>query len=192
MTDQSPPAQIVQGALPLELAARRIGGYVWLNRRLFEVLGGWVATSQHAETQLLLGQHCYQHAWHAELFQARLPQLRELSADQFTVAPNQSALQLLDALQAQTGIEERLAGAYRVVMPRLATAYEAHLRLTVPITDAPVIRSLKLALTDVAEQWRAGEAVLQQLLLTSETIERSARVVGELELLALGAFEFRQ
>lgn len=143
-----------------------------------------MATSQPAEVQLIFGQHCYQHAWHAELFEGRLPRLREFAADKFTCSPNDAAGRLLDAMQSKVTAIERMAGAYRVLMPRLVGAYEAHLALTVPITDSPTIRSLSLALTDVLQEWRSGELLLQRLLRSPEAIAEAADTVAELELLA--------
>ena len=41
-------------------------------------LFGWVATVPELDVKLILGRHCYHHAWHAELWHKRLPELREL------------------------------------------------------------------------------------------------------------------
>ena len=54
--------------LPVEESARRVGTYKWIEMRLFEALGGWVATVPELDVKLVLGRHCYHHAWHAELW----------------------------------------------------------------------------------------------------------------------------
>jgi hypothetical protein len=46
---------------------------------LFEALGGWVATVPELDVKMRLGTHCYHHAWHAELWHKRLPELREMN-----------------------------------------------------------------------------------------------------------------
>ena len=40
---------------------------------LFTVLGGWVATTRPGELQRLFAEACHRHAWHAELWERRLP-----------------------------------------------------------------------------------------------------------------------
>jgi hypothetical protein len=48
-----------------ELRARSLG--------LFEALGGWVAKTEAGPLQRLYAEACHRHAWHAELWAARLP-----------------------------------------------------------------------------------------------------------------------
>ena len=55
------------GLFDVEDSARRVGHYKWIEMRLFEVLGGWVATVPELDVKIKLGVHCYKHAWHAEL-----------------------------------------------------------------------------------------------------------------------------
>ncbi len=177
-----------KGALSLEESARRLGSYVWLNRQLFEVLGGWVASTADPTAQLLLSQHCYQHAWHAELFEARLPRLREFQVSDFILPSNNSAEELIGRLSATTDESVRLAATYRVVLPRVYGLYAHHLASTTPIADAAVARSLKLAMTDVGEQWKVGEQLVQQLLGGSEgLIMATAHASGGMEAIAAKA-----
>ena len=72
------------GLFSVEESARRVGNYKWTEMRLFEVLGGWVATVPELDVKLVLGRHCYHHAWHAELWDKRLPELREMNTDRLT------------------------------------------------------------------------------------------------------------
>ncbi len=55
-------------ALSLDAQARLVGSYQWVERRLFEVLGSWVASEPVPEAQMLFDVFSQQHAWHAELF----------------------------------------------------------------------------------------------------------------------------
>ena len=69
------------GIFSVEETARRVGNYKWAEMRLFEVLGGWVATVPELDVKLVLGRHTYHHAWHAELWDKRLPELREMNPE---------------------------------------------------------------------------------------------------------------
>ena len=45
------------GLFSVEETARRVGNYKWAEMRLFEVLGGWVATVPELDVKLVLGRH---------------------------------------------------------------------------------------------------------------------------------------
>ena len=76
------------GLFDVDETAERVGHYKWVETKLFEALGGWVATVPELDVKLRLGTHCYHHAWHADLFDKRLPELREMKTDRLTVPAN--------------------------------------------------------------------------------------------------------
>jgi len=178
------------GAFSVEDSARRIGHYKWIEMRLFEALGGWVATVPELDVKLRLGTHCYHHAWHAELWHKRLPELREMNPDRLTVPPNDELVQFVAALTEPEAPEhtiEKLVGVYRVLIPALVAAYTYHRNNTSTITDAPTIRSLGFALQDLQDDWRDGEMMLQSLIETPEEIRRAADHQVKLQTLLLAA-----
>jgi hypothetical protein len=178
------------GSFTVEETARRVGNYKWVELRLFEALGGWVATVPELDVKLKLGTHCYHHAWHSELWHKRLPELREMNPDRLTVPANQDVVAFLDAVTEPESPDqtiEKLVGVYRVLIPRLIAAYTYHLNNTSTITDAPTIRSLKFALGDEIEDWRDGEMLLQSLIGTEEEARRAAEHQARLEVLAVRA-----
>jgi hypothetical protein len=174
------------GAFTVEESARRVGHYKWIEMRLFEVLGGWVATVPELDVKTTLGRHCYHHAWHAELWHKRLPELREMNPDRLTVPPNPEMEAFVDALTEPEAPEltiEKLVGVYRVLLPRKIAAYTYHLNATSRITDAPTMRSLGFILQDEQTDWREGEMLLQSLIAGERDVERAARRAAELETL---------
>jgi hypothetical protein len=178
------------GMFDVEESARRVGNYKWIEMRLFEALGGWVATVPELDVKLVLGRHCYHHAWHAELWNKRLPELREMNTDRLTEPPNPEMVVFVDALREPEAPEltiEKLAGVYRVLIPRKIAAYTYHLNGASRVTDTPTMRSLNFALQDEFEDWREGEMLLQSLIDTPDEAERAARRTAELEVLMLRA-----
>lgn len=172
------------GIFGVEETARRVGHYRWIEMRLFEVLGGWVATVPELDIKTMLGRHTYKHAWHSELWTKRLPELREMVPDKLTVAPNEAMERFVAALtepEAKDLTIEKLVGVYRVLIPHKIAAYTYHRNGTSRITDAPTIRSLTFALQDEYDDWTEGELMIQSLLETSEEVERAARRQAELE-----------
>jgi hypothetical protein len=173
------------GLFTVEESARRIGHYAWIEMRLFEALGGWVATVPELDVKTMLGRHCYHHAWHAELWVKRLPELREMKPERLIAPPNPHLEAFVGALtepEASDLTIEKLVGVYRVLLPRKIAAYTYHLAATSRITDGPTIRSLGFILDDEATDWREGEMVLQSLLETDDEVARAARRQSELEV----------
>ena len=178
------------GAFTVEESARRVGHYKWIEMRLFEALGGWVATVPELDVKLRLGTHCYHHAWHAELWHKRLPELREMNPDRLTLPANDELVTFVEAMtapEAPGDTIEKLVGVYRVLIPHKIAAYTFHLNNTSTITDAPTMRSLKFALADEFEDWRDGEMLIQSLTETPEHIDRATAHQAKLEKLMLAA-----
>ena len=178
------------GLFDVEETARRVGHYKWAEMRLFEALGGWVATVPELDVKMRLGTHCYKHAWHAELWHKRLPELREMNPDRMTKPANDAMVRFVEALTEPEAPEltlEKLVGVYRVFIPRFIAAYTYHQNGTSPITDAPTIRSLRFILQDEYEDWRDGEMMIQSLIETPADVERAAARQRELEALMLEA-----
>jgi hypothetical protein len=178
------------GAFTVEETARRVGSYKWVEMRLFEALGGWVATVPELDVKMRLGTHCYKHAWHSELWHKRLPELREMNPDRLTQPANEHIERFMNAITepedpGQT--IEKLVGVYRVLIPHKIAAYTYHLNNTSTITDAPTIRSLRLVLNDELEDWRDGEMLLQSLIETDGEVDRAAAHQSALEKIMLHA-----
>ena len=177
------------GAFTVDETARRVGHYKWTEMKLFEALGGWIATVPELDVKMRLGTHCYHHAWHADLWNKRLPELREMNTERLTVPPDgmEAFIAAMTEPEDQDQTIEKLVGVYRVLIPHKIAAYTFHLNNTSTITDAPTIRSLKLALQDEFEDWRDGEMILQSLIETDDEVERAAAHQVKLEKLLLAA-----
>jgi hypothetical protein len=178
------------GLFDVEESARRIGNYKWAEMKLFEALGGWIATVPELDVKMRLGAHCYHHAWHAELWHKRLPELREMNPDRLTQPANESMERFVEALMEPEGpglTIEKLVGVYRVFIPHFIAAYTFHRNNTSQITDAPTIRSLTFILQDEFDDWRDGEMLLQSLIETPDEVDRAAAHQAKLEKLLLAA-----
>ena len=178
------------GLFDVEESARRVGHYKWIEMRLFEALGGWVATVPELDIKMRLGTHCYHHAWHSELWHKRLPELREMNPDRLCVPPNDAFVTFVDAVTEPEAPEltiEKLVGVYRVLIPHKIAAYTYHLNATSTITDAPTIRSLKFVLQDELDDWRDGEMMLQSVIVTPADATRAANHQARLEGLIVEA-----
>lgn len=178
------------GLFSVEETARRAGNYKWVEMKIFELMGGWVATLPELDIKLRLGSHCYHHAFHSELWHKRLPELREMNPERLTVPPNPEFEAFIAALgepEAADQSIEKLVGLYRVLLPHLIAAYTYHQNNTSTITDSPTIRNIEFCLRDDMEEWREGEMIIQSLVETPEEVERAAAHQAKLTKLMIAA-----
>jgi hypothetical protein len=166
--------------LGLDETIKLVGRHRWVEGRLFEVLGGWVQAVHEPEAKILFDVHSRQHAWHCELWEQRLAELGEADPDRVS-EPSPTLAALMDALGSAADTLERAVGTYRVVVPRKVSAYELHLGDTSAVSDGPVIRSLRLALSDELDAWREGESLVHSLLLNEDDARRAASFQARLE-----------
>ena len=182
-----------RAALPLRESARRMGAYCWLECRLFETVGAWVALVPEMQAKAVLAAHARRHAWHAELWRDQLPTAGDMTPDSLTSPADDGIAGLMTALdeapEEPGHTIDRLVGSYRALLPRMITTYSAHLAVTSAVADEPTIRALRLVLEDELESWAEGEALLQSLLTTEEQISRAARHQGRLEGIIVGGRE---
>ena len=183
-------------SLPLDVTAALLGEYRWVETTLWSTLGAWVADLPLAGVQVHLDAQSMRHAWHAELFGERLPVRSGVDPDALSV-PSPATAALLAALDGRDDGETadvarpaalpRLAGLYRVVLPRLVTTYTRHLRATAPAADAPVRRALRLVLRDEVEDWLAGERLVQHLVQRPHDVMAVHGFLEHLESVAVAA-----
>jgi hypothetical protein len=169
--------------LLLDDAILLAGGHRWVESKLFEILGGWVASTDDLDAKLLFDRHSQHHAWRAEQWWDRLPVLAEVPRTALVVPPTAGAQEVAAALAGLDGTVARMAGAYRVAIPRLYAAYRRHRLQADPVSDGSAIRTLDLLVPDVVADWHEGEVLLQRLLNDEASVAASAAAVTRLERL---------
>jgi hypothetical protein len=177
-------------SIGIEETARLAGLYRWCELQLFEVTGRRAVTVPEPAVKRVLGAHSSLHAWHADLWADRLPELHETGPDRLTRPVDDALAQFAAAVAAPDGGGSTigtLVGVYRVFVPHVATAYRRHLGAVDGQTDAPTARTLTLVLRDLDEQWHEGEALLQSLLRTPAEVARAATRLAELESAWVGS-----
>ncbi len=113
-----------------------------------------------------------------------------MNPERLTVPANDAMVRFVEALTEPEAIHltiEKLVGVYRVFIPHFIAAYTFHMNNTSEITDAPTIRTLKLALNDEFDDWRDGEMLLQSLIETPDEVDRAAAHQARLEKLMIEA-----
>ncbi len=173
------------GEWDVEQSVQRIVHYKYFEERLSAALGGWGATMPEMDCKNLVARHCYEHAWHADLWRKRLPELREVNEDR-SEPPNDAFVRFVDKLTEPFDHDltmEKLVGIYRVAIPHLLAVYTFHQHVTSDITDSPTVRILGFMLQDDHKQYVEGEMMIQDLAATPELRKRAGAWQLELDLL---------
>ena len=143
--------------LTIDDSARFLGHATWLERRLFEVLGGRVVSVPEPAVKLALARHSRHHAWYAELLEPLRPDTRDHDLEE--VGPLDAGWRsrvnrMLAASTTPTLLERLLE-----TLGDAIALYEQYLGATRAVRDAPVRRVLGL----VVEAERAELAEFEVL-----------------------------
>lgn len=173
------------GEWTVEESVERIVGYRWAQQQISAALGGWVATIPELDVKAMLGPHCYQHAWHADLWRQRLPELKEANEHRAEPANDAFAAFMTRLTAPDDGDQtiEKLVGVYRVLVPHLLATYTFHRHVTSDIVDAPTVRLLGFVLGDLHQQVAEGEMMIQDLARSAALRRRAGDWQTELDVL---------
>jgi hypothetical protein len=169
--------------ITLDEGAALVGAHCWTERRLFETLGAWVGSTPDLDAKLTLDRHSQHHAWRAGQWWDRLPVLASVERADLVRPPSPKWALLVDALGSLDSPVARLAGAYRVALPRLSSAYRAHRDELSSVSDGAVIRTLAQVSADLVSDWVEGEAILEGLVRSAAAVDAAAAAVARLERL---------
>ena len=190
----------LHGRYDVEATARRVRNFRYAEEWMMLTLGGWLATIPEVPVKTGLGKIIWECAQAADVLGKRLPELR--CGRKAVDASEAANTAFADFVQEVAGPEspdlsiEKLAGVFDVLKPHLIEIYEATIRGTDQICDAPTIELLedvvrrsrrhvawgrevldRLCDTDAKrERRRAREAALE------EQLRKSGGVTGELSL----------
>ena len=138
--------------LTIDDSARFLGHATWLERRLFEVVGGRSTSVPEPAVKLALARHSRRHAWYAELLEPLRPDTRDhdLEVRPLDAGWRSRVNRMLGASTTPALLErliETLGGTIAL--------YEQYLGATRAVRDAPVRRVLGLVVE--AERAEVGE-----------------------------------
>ena len=90
-------------------------------------------------------------------------------------------------LPGRVGRVANLAGVYRVLLPRVVAALRSWQDTMSPVTDGSAARAAGLVLADHLDEWVAGEALLQRLLVDPAGVARAGAHQQRLETILVTA-----
>jgi hypothetical protein len=114
---------------------RQLSTFRFVEVRLMELAAAWTPTTPEMEVKVLLGQHIWDFAQHADALGRRTFELR-LPA-QHSLRPAEEYVRLLEDAAAVEATAERLAALYEALLPGIDDRYARYLGEADPLLDAP-------------------------------------------------------
>jgi uncharacterized ferritin-like protein (DUF455 family) len=164
---------------PLAAITESLRDYRYLENQLMEMLAGWTLFTPETGVKIMLGEHLYQDAQQVDGLRTRLVELRARQEEDSP--PTDDIGRLCEEIWKAPDTATRLAGAYRVLKPRLAESYIALARATEPLVDAPTARLLLLLGQQETRQIDEAEGQLERLTSTVASRESVEAWVKRLE-----------
>jgi hypothetical protein len=166
-------------------AARQLARDVYIERRLFEILGAWSADTTDAEAVRLFAVLSRHHGEQAEWFATLQPVLHDV--DDAWLAPSDAVVEYLAAVAETSGTEARLVSLVEVVLPELQAGHEAALAATNECADGPAERVRRRVLLGMQEDRQTATQVLHGGRWSGDDVEGSAAHRSVLQTLAHAA-----
>ncbi|HXQ53479.1 MAG TPA: hypothetical protein VN802_20475 [Stellaceae bacterium] len=159
--------------LSVKLRGQNVATFRFIAVRLMETLAAWVPTTPEMEAKLLFGEHIWDCAQHADAFGKRTHELR--LPLQHSMKPREDYVGFLGRLASLGPTVERIAGFYRVALPRLGARLRLYLGETDALMDAPTVRIIERIFADQARMIRQSEELLAEFPALRQTDERWVR-----------------
>ena len=177
--------------IPADEEARRVAAFIWIERRLAEVLRN-AAKSAPGPVAGSLERQAGHHEWHATVWLEHLATSPDAQpAGEAKAGPSGDAgappagcehlTELFDTVGGAGDVLESLAGLSRVVSARLIAAYTFHRSATGTDLGPDATRWLDIVLDDEHDARNELELYLQSLISTPEDAERLGRWQARLE-----------
>ncbi len=150
--------------LTLDESGRRAARHQWFESRMFALVGSWMPSTPEPEPKLLFDRHSLHHSWRATQWTDRLPVLADVDRADLVNSQGAPLIRAFEFAGELDSTLARLTCTYRVLLPRLAVAYERHRLLCDEASDSSIRRTLTIVGRDVRADWLEGETVLQAML----------------------------
>jgi hypothetical protein len=123
----------------LDESAQRLGALAWTERRLFELLGGWVVTTAEPDAKLGFARASRRHGEHAIALAELLPDTRDHDPEAL-VAPPEGSASAFAAAATVRSTGDRLELLEATIAPAHLGALEGFLADASGVRDGPAIR----------------------------------------------------
>ena len=162
----------------------RLGGLVWVEEQLSQLLAGWAANEASAPAAIFFATAGGHHAWRAQVVRGCLPTSPRLTEHDVVVAPAIGWTRTITTLGTLTDAGAtlpRLKALVKVIDPWLDREIGALVDVARPISDAAMMRWLRFITIDHHDDGQAA-ALLTASTASNTTYVDDHRLIAGLEL----------
>jgi hypothetical protein len=138
-------------------AAQRVGALAWAEQRLFEIVGGWVASTSEPDAKVRFARLSRLHGDHVVALVAVLPDTRDHDPDALVAPPEgPDPMRVLDGVDST---DARVRALVEGALPAQIAGLEAFLSDASTVRDAPSQRVVGAVLAEdrsILDELRSG------------------------------------
>jgi len=165
----------------------RLGGLVWVEEQLAELLANWASTEEVASAAVFFATTSRHHQWHAQVVRDCLPTSPRLLISQVVRAPTvgwERAIVSLGELSRGNGTVPRLKALAKVIDPWLDREIGALGDVARPVSDAAMMRWLRFVSLDHHDDAAAAGLLSSSHASSSAASVEDHRLISSLDLAA--------
>ncbi|MBK8049869.1 MAG: DUF455 family protein [Anaerolineales bacterium] len=163
-------------------AARILKRYFFCERALILSQSGWLAAIDSFDVKTLLPAFSWQDAMIANALRERVFELR-FPNRMMEIGDDSPLIEVFDAARHAPNAGAFVLSLARVFKPALLAAYREYEQLADPLADGPILREIRMAISEKSEQIAALTSMAQALLRSApDQAAEAAAWVAELGL----------
>jgi hypothetical protein len=183
-----PSSRTTAGHTRVDNASQILKRFYVAERTLMRTLAAWFVGTSQWDLKRQLGADTWQTGQHANHLRTRVLELRYPRRD-VDRKYDPDLLAFMAELSKATDAQEFIAGVYGVVLPALLEGYQAYLRRTDPLDDAPSAYRLQHIVADKQAQIERMQAMAARVLPTERESDRRWQDYLRLYLSSIGGFD---
>lgn len=152
----------------------RLGGLVWVEEKVFELMGAWSDIEPHPRAKVLFATLSRHHGWHCQVLAQCLATSSQLVSAEVVAAPDPAwpaALEKLRGVNNPDGTSLRLLAIERVIDRWLEREITALTTLISPVSAAPMLRWLRFVAMDHDNDHEQARGLLAQFKTRSISLK---------------------
>lgn len=162
-------AEAAKPGLGVEACVARLKRFHYAFLRLHQIFNARITAEPIYELKTAFSHHSYLAAENVTAIRTRVSEMRTPPLG-LEVVPHQALGLVFDEILAAPTTEALLLGAYEVALPALKESILRYQSQTNPLTDAPTLRLMRVALLDIDEMIDFGSRCIEVIVDAKERV----------------------
>jgi hypothetical protein len=148
-------------SLQVKERGKAVATFRYIQVEMMEMLAQWTPSAPEMEVKLMLGEHIWDMAQNADALGKRTRELR--LPLQHSIKPADSYIDLLAGIRRESDTCRRLGSFYDVLLPAIEKRFQAYLKETDSLLDAPTVRIMEQISSTTARMIKRSRELRSEL-----------------------------